>query len=66
MTPHVPLFAMGTGAVSERHRNVMVRLIGREVKLTEDTTMVTVEALEAVANRLDALERATSRRHESP
>lgn len=63
---HVPLFSLGTGASSARIRNVMCRLTGRDVKLTEDTTTVTVEALDAVANRLEALERAVSRRHESP
>ena len=63
MTPHVPLFGLGTNAHTERLRNVMSRLCGRQVKLTEDATAVSTEALEAVANRLDALERAASGRH---
>ena len=60
---HVPLFSMGTGQYSERMRNVISRLTRREVKLSEDVSATMVEALESIANRLDALERAASRRH---
>jgi hypothetical protein len=63
MTPHVPLFSLGTGKYTERLRNVVARLTRREVKLTEDVSASMVEALESIANRLDALERAASRRH---
>ena len=60
MAAQVPLFAMGTGAQGERLRRVLGRLIGREVSLSEDTTATTVEAMEAIAQRLTALERTVA------
>ena len=63
---HVPLFALGTGVYTERIRHVMSRLCGRSLKSTEDSIAATTEALEAIATRIEALERAASRRHKSP
>jgi hypothetical protein len=58
----IPLHALGTGLDGPRLRRVLRRLTGRDVSLNEDTTAVLVEALEAISDRLQALERDAASR----
>ena len=62
MAAQTPLHSLGTGAHNQRLRRVLRRLTGRDVSLNEDATAAVVEALEAVADRLQALEHAAAAR----
>ena len=62
MAAQTPLHALGTGLDGHRLRRVLRRLTGRDVSLTEDTTAALVEALEAISDRLRALERIEAAR----
>ena len=66
MAAQTPLHALGTGAHGHRLRRVLRRLTGRDVSLSEDTTAALVEALEAIDQRLRALEHATAARVKTP
>ena len=62
MAAQTPLHSLGTGAHNQRLRRVLRRLTGRDVSLNEDTTAALVEALEAISDRLRALERIEAAR----
>lgn len=60
MTPHVPLFAAGTGKDAERLRIAVSALTGREVSINEDITATVAEALIAAATRIARLEKTAA------
>ena len=60
MAAQIPLSSLGTGRHGQRLRHILRRLTGRDIALTEDTTAVLVETLEAINARLTTLERITA------